>query len=67
LVEAYPLAGIKGLTKPQERYFELLVHDKILLDDTKYKLYKEYNKIKWKKARKIIMKWLPLFTAIDQA
>ena len=66
LVEAYPLADIKGLTKPQARYSELLVHANILLDDTKYKLYKEYNTIKWKKARKVIKKWLPLFTAIDQ-
>ena len=66
LVEAYPLADIKGLTKPQARYSELLVHANILLDDTKYKLYKEYNTIKWKKARKVIKKWLPLFTAIGQ-
>ena len=66
LVEAYPWADIKGLTKPQARYSELLVHAKILLDDTKYKLYKEYNTIKWKKARKVIKKWLPLFTAIGQ-
>ena len=66
LVEAYPWADIKGLTKPQARYSELLVHAKILLDDTKYKLYKEYNTIKWKKARKVIKKWLPLFSAIGQ-
>ena len=66
LVQAYPLAGIKGLTKPQARYSELLEHADFLLDDNKYKLYKEYNTIKWKKARKVIMKWLPQFSAIDQ-
>ena len=66
LVQAYPLAGIKGLTKPQARYSELLEHVNFLLDDKKYKLYKEYNTIKWKKARKVIMKWLPQFSAIDQ-
>ena len=66
LVEAYPWADIKGLTKPQARYSELLIHANILLDDSKYRLYKEYNTIKWKKARKIIKKWLPLFTAIGQ-
>ena len=67
LVQAYPWADIKGLTKPQARYSELLIHVDILLDDRKYKLYKEYNTDKWKKARKVIKKWLPLFTAIDQA
>ena len=67
LVQAYPWADIKGLTKPQDRYSELLEHVEILLDDRKYKSFKKYNTDKWKKARKVIKKWLPLFTAIDQA
>ena len=67
LVQAYPWADIKGLTKPQDRYSELLEHVDILLDDRKYKSFKKYNTDKWKKARKVIKKWLPLFTAIDQA
>lgn len=64
LIQAYPWADIKGVTKPQARYSELLVHANILLDDKKFKLYKEYNTDKWKKARKCIKKWLPLFTEI---
>ena len=64
LIQAYPWADIKGVTKPQARYSELLVHANILLDDKKYKLFKEYNTDKWKKARKCIKRWLPLFTEI---
>ena len=64
LILAYPWADIKGVTKPQARYSELLVHANILLDDKKYKLFKEYNTDKWKKARKCIKRWLPLFTEI---
>ena len=65
-IKPQALSVEKGLTKPQARYSELLEHADFLLDDNKYKLYKEYNTIKWKKARKVIMKWLPQFSAIDQ-
>lgn len=61
---AFPDKDIKGVTKPQERYAELC-GNRIALDEKKALEYREYRTNKWKTARKIVNRWLPLFTQVS--
>ena len=61
---ALPDRAIKGLNKPQERYAELQGNS-IALDAKKALEFKEYRTYKWKKARKIVNRWLPLFAQVS--
>lgn len=61
--QAFPDKDIKGVTKPQERYAELC-GNRIALNEKKALEYREYRTIKWKTARKIVNRWLPLFSQV---
>ena len=61
---AFPDKGIKGVTKPQARYSEVLEIDKDLLADD-YLKYEDYRSIKWKNAHKVINRWLSIFRSVN--
>ena len=60
---AFPDKDIKGVTKPQERYSELQGNS-VALDEKKAVEFEEYRTNKWKNARKIVNRWLPVFNQV---
>lgn len=64
IMMAFPYKDIKGVTKPQARYSEIIKVDRTLLSED-YLQYDDYNSIKWKHAHKVINRWLPIFRSVD--
>lgn len=61
---AFPDKNIKGVTKPQARYSEVLeIANTLLADD--YLKYRDYNCTKWKNAHKVINRWLSIFNSVN--
>lgn len=59
--ESFPDRNIKGVDKPQARYSELESASEVAFNEKEAMQFAEYRTVKWRRARRIVNKWLPLF------